>query len=63
MGPERRKEAALKGAANRDPEQHREAIRKALAAKSPEDRTAAARKSAETRRRNREAAEGEAPGS
>jgi len=62
MGPERRKEAARKALANRDPEQHREAIRRALAAKSPEARKEAARKAAETRRRNREAAKGEAPG-
>ena len=59
MGPERRKQAALKGIASRNPEQHREAIRKALAAKSPEDRKKAARKSAENRRRNREVAKGE----
>jgi hypothetical protein len=62
MGPERRKEAARKGTAGRDPEAHREAIRKGLAAKSPEARKESARKAAESRRRNREAAKGEAPG-
>jgi len=55
-------EVALKALANRDPEAHREAIRKALAARSPEARQATIRKRAETRRRNREAAKGEAPG-
>ena len=35
---------------------------KALAAKSPEARQESARKAAESRRRNREAAKGEAPG-
>ena len=40
-----------------------EAIRKALAARSPEARKEASRKAAATRRRNREAARGEAPGS
>ena len=47
---------------SRDPEQHREAVRRTLAAKSPEARKESARKAAETRRHNREAAEGEAPG-
>ena len=56
------REAALKGAAKRDPEAHREAVRRALAAKSPEARKEAARKAAESRRRKREAAKGEAPG-
>ena len=55
------REAALKGAANRDPEAFREAVRKALAARSPEARKESARKAAETRKRNREAAKGEAP--
>ena len=45
-----------------DPDVHREAIRRALAAKSPEERKETSRKAAETRRRNREAAKGEAPG-
>ena len=56
------REAALKGAANRDPEAHREAVRKSLAARSPEARRESALKAAESRRRNREAAKGEAPG-
>ena len=47
--------------ANRDPRAHREAIRKGMAARSPEARKEASRKAAETRRRNREAAKGEAP--
>ncbi len=61
-GVEALREAGRKAAADRDPEAHRAAIRKALAAKSPEAREEAARKRAETRRRNREAAKGEAPG-
>ena len=56
------REAALKGAAKRDPEAHREAVRKALAARGPKARKESARKAAESRRRNREAAKGEAPG-
>ncbi len=43
-------------------EAHREATSKALLARSPEARKEAARKAAETRRRNREAAKGKAPG-
>ena len=54
--------AARKGVAGRDPEAHREAIRKAVAARSPDARKETARKAAETRRRKREAAKGEAPG-
>ena len=61
-GVEALREAGRKAAADRDPEAHRAAIRKALAAKSPEAREKTARKRAETRRRNREAAKGEAPG-
>src|SRR5690242_10668688 len=61
-GVEALREVGRKAAADRDPEAHRAAIRKALAAKSPEAREKAARKRAETRRRNREAAKGEAPG-
>ena len=56
------RQSALKGIANRDPEAFREAVRKALAARSPEARKESARKAAESRRRNREAAKGEAPG-
>ena len=57
------REAALKGAAKRDPrERTARPSRKALAARSPEARKESARKAAETRRRNREAAKGEAPG-
>src|SRR4051794_29569621 len=58
--PEERRASARKIVANRDPEAFREAVRKALAARSPEARREAARKAAETRRRNREAAKGEA---
>jgi hypothetical protein len=59
-----RREAARKALASRDPGKHREAIREALAAMSPEERLEKARKSAETRRRNREAAKSdEASGS
>ena len=60
--PEERRESARKGLANRDPEAHREAIRKAQAARGPEARKEASRRAAETRRRNREATKGEAPG-
>jgi hypothetical protein len=56
------REDALKGVAKRDPEAHREAVRKGLAARSPEARKESARKAAETRRRNRGATRGEAPG-
>ena len=62
MTAEQRRERARKAPPSRDPEAHREAIRKALAARSPEARKESARKAAETRRRNREAAKGEAPG-
>ena len=62
MGPGATAGGRAQGAAKRDPEAHREAIRRALAAKSPEARKESARKAAETRRRNREAAKGEAPG-
>jgi hypothetical protein len=55
------REAALKGAAKRTREEHSETVRKALAAKSPEELKERARKAAETKRRNREAAKGEAP--
>jgi hypothetical protein len=58
----RRSEAQRKAVATRDPEVHREAIRKGLAARSPDERSETARKAAETKRRNREAAKGEAPG-
>ena len=61
-GVEALREVGRKAAADRDPEAHRAAIRKALSAKSPEAREEAARKRAETRRRKREAAKGEAPG-
>ena len=60
-GKEAMREAALKGVAERDPEAHREAVRRGLAARSPETRKESARKAAETRKRNREAAKGEAP--
>ena len=56
------REAALKGAAKRTRDERSETAREALAARSPEARKESARKAAETRRRNREAAEGEAPG-
>ena len=55
-----RRHTALEAAANRDREAHREAVRKALAARSPEARKETSRKAVETRRRNREAAKGEA---
>ena len=61
--PEQRRETARKALAKRDPEAHREAVRKGLEARSPEARQATIRKRAETRRRNREAASGEAPDS
>jgi hypothetical protein len=62
MSPEQRRTMALKAAAARDWEAHREAVRKGMLTRSPEAKREAARKAAETRRRNREAAKGEAPG-
>ena len=59
----KRSEAARKGAATKGPERRREAALKAAAKRSPEERRQAALKAAATRRRNREAARGEAPGS
>ena len=44
------------------PSERSETARRALAAKSPEARKESARKAAESRRRNREAAKGEASG-
>jgi hypothetical protein len=61
---EKRREAALKGAAKRSREERSEASRKAAAAKSPEQRRQVALKAAATRKRNREAktSVGGAPG-
>jgi hypothetical protein len=60
--PETRREIALKGAAKRTPEERRRAGLKSAETKGPEARRQASLKAAEARRRNREAAKGEAPG-